>query len=56
MTMVTTFKMTFGIMEEKQCLEVTYAIYYAIGMLTGTYLHAQHSIRELCKCVQANLC
>ena len=40
MTMVTAFKMTFGITEEKQCLEVTYAIYHAIGMLTGMYIHS----------------
>ena len=55
MAMVIAFKMIFGIMEEKQCLEVIYAIYYATGMLTGT-VHTQHSISELCKYAHANLC
>ena len=35
--MTIALKMTFGIMEEKQCLEVRYTISYATGMLTGTH-------------------
>ena len=40
--MVIAFKMIFGIMEEKKCLEVIYAIYYATGILTGTVHTAQY--------------
>ena len=33
------FKMTFGIMAEKQPLTMSYTICYATGMLTGMYVH-----------------
>ena len=51
MTMIIALKMTFGITEEKQCLEVRYAISYATGMLTGTYVHntvSENFAQNLC--------
>ena len=53
MTMIVAFKMTFGTTEEKQCLEVRYAIYYATGMLIVMYMY-QHTITNVY--VHANLC
>ena len=49
LTMIAAFKMTFGTMEEKQCLEVRYAIYYATGMLIGMYMHSTLLQMYTCK-------
>ena len=46
MTMIIALKMTFGITEEKQCLEVRYAIFYATQVYTYTtqYQRTSHKI------------
>ena len=49
MTIIAAFKMTFGTTEEKQCLEVRYAIYYNTGMLIVTYMHSTLLQMYTCK-------
>ena len=41
----TYFKMTFGVMVEKQSLGMTYAICYATGMLIGKYTYAAYNFQ-----------